>query len=391
MTRKAIVVGAGIGGLTAACALQRTGWQVEVYEQAPEIGPVGAGIGIAPNAAKALDHLGLGAELREQGRRQKGMEIRARRGKRLAHLPADRIERAYGASFYALHRADLHRLLMSRSNGTALHTDHRATDITAGTGTATVGFQTGAGRIAVTADLVVAADGVHSAMRAALLPEYPGADYAGYTVWRGLVPHGTADVSGVLTETWGRAARFGIAELRDEVYWFACETKAEHDQPEHRLDLLAARFRDWHEPIPALIEATPQDALLRHDVYYLRARLPRFAHGRTVLLGDAAHAVTPDIGQGACLAIEDAIVLAAALEHHDIDDGLAAYDALRRPRTERMARSSGRLAQVLQARGRITAAARDVIALATPTPLLTRAAGAAFAWTPPQLNQGAAE
>lgn len=102
-----------------------------------------------------------------------------------------------------------------------------------------------------------------------------------------------------------------------------------------------------------------------------------------VLLGDAAHAVTPDIGQGACLAIEDAVTLAAAVDREGIDAGLRIYDELRRPRTERMARSSGRLGRILQARNPAAARLRDTIASALPTPLLLTALGSALAWAPP--------
>jgi 2-polyprenyl-6-methoxyphenol hydroxylase-like FAD-dependent oxidoreductase len=381
--KNAVIVGAGIGGLTAALALLRTGWRVDVYEQAPEIGPVGAGIGIAPNAVKALNQLGLGADLRDRGRRQEGMAIRVRSGRRLAVLPGARIEERYGAPFYALHRAELHELLAHRLDTTALHTDHRATHIATEADAATVTFETPTGPVSATGDLVVVADGVHSDLRAALFPGYPGPTYAGYTVWRGLVPAASSTVPAVLSETWARGARFGIAVLRGQVYWFACENMTEHDEPEHRLAPLAERFHRWHEPIPQLIAATPEETLLRHDVYYLRAPLPAFVRGRVALLGDAAHAVTPDIGQGACLSIEDAVALASAMDQHGIEEGLHAYDTVRRPRTERMARFSGRLATVLQTNNRIAAGVRDLVALAAPTPLLTRAAGAAFAWTPP--------
>lgn len=381
--RTAIIVGAGIGGLTAAHALERTGWQVDVYEQAPEIEPVGAGVGIAPNAVKALNHLGLGADLRERGMRQEGMEVRVRSGRRLAFLSGTRIEQRYGAPFYALHRAELHELLARRLSASALHTGHHATHITTSADAATVTFETSAGPVSKSADLAVVADGVHSDLRAELFPDYPGPDYAGYTVWRGLVSGMSPAVPPMLSETWGPGARFGIAVLGGQVYWFACENMTEHDKPEHRLGLLAERFRHWHEPIPQLIAATPEETLLRHDVYYLRAPLPAFVLGRVALLGDAAHAVTPDIGQGACLAIEDAVVLASTMDNHGIDRGLRAYDTERRPRTESMARFSGRLATRLQTSNRVAIGIRNLITLATPTPLLTRAAGTAFAWAPP--------
>ncbi|QYN33100.1 FAD-dependent monooxygenase [Pseudonocardia sp. DSM 110487] len=381
--RRAIIIGAGIGGLAAAHALRRIGWHVTVYEQAPVIAPVGAGVAIAPNAVKALDHLGLGTALRDRGRRQTGLEIRLRGGARVANIPAEGIERRYGAPFYALHRAELHRLLMEGLGPDTFRTGHRAEGVD---GT-TVSLGTPDGARSDTADLVVAADGVNSRLRAALLPGYPGPTYAGYTVWRGIVPPDRTQRLGlqaVLSETWGRGARFGSATIDERrIYWFAAESLAERSSPTHDLDQLAARFQGWHDPVPALLAVTPPDALLRHDVYYLRARLPGFVHGRVVLLGDAAHAVTPDIGQGACLAIEDAVTLAAAVDEKGIDGGLLVYDAVRRPRTERMARTSGRLGRILQTRSPTGALLRDAIAAALPTPLLTKAVGSALAWTPP--------
>jgi 2-polyprenyl-6-methoxyphenol hydroxylase-like FAD-dependent oxidoreductase len=389
---KAIIVGAGIGGLTAAHALRRTGWQVTVYEQAPVVEAVGAGLAIAPNAVKALDHLGLGDALRGRGLRQEGLEIRLRPGKRVTRLPAAEIERRYGAPFYALHRAELHRLLTSGLDTGVVRTGHRATSVTTGADTATVGFRTATGTVSETADLVVAADGLGSVLRTALLPDYPGPDYAGYTVWRGVVPAtSTADLrmSPILTETWGAGARFGVAAINDgQIYWFAGESVPEHATPEHRLDLLADRFQDWHDPIPGVLAATPEDTLLRHDVYYLRARLPGFVQGRVALLGDAAHAVTPDIGQGACLAIEDAVTLAATMDRSGTADGLSEYDMIRRPRTQRMARNSGRLGHILQTRNRMGARLRDTIASSIPRSLLLNATGTAFAWNAPLGGKG---
>lgn len=240
MTRAAIVVGAGIGGLTAAHALQRTGWRVDVYEQAPAIAPVGAGIGIAPNAVKALDALGLGHQIRSRGRRQAGMEISDQSGRRLLGLSGHEILRRYGAPFYALHRATLHDIPLNQLDAQTLHTGHRATAIATDVDSASVTFATESQEsISATADMVIVADGVQSRLRAALFPEYPGPTYAGYTVWRGHVDPPAPQIQPVLSETWGRrGTRFGIAAIDNGIYWFACENLDEFDAPPHRLDLL---------------------------------------------------------------------------------------------------------------------------------------------------------
>jgi 2-polyprenyl-6-methoxyphenol hydroxylase-like FAD-dependent oxidoreductase len=380
VARMAIVVGGGIGGLSAARALELTGWQVAVYDQAPAFRPVGAGIGIAPNAVKALRWLGLDGPLRAAGVRQAAMEIRLRSGRRVAHLPGADIERRFGDPFIALHRAELHRILLDALDGVALHTDHRAVDITPGADGASVTFETPTGQHTARADLVIAADGVQSRLRAALFPDYAGPRYAGYTVWRGIVPDFAVDP--VLSESWGRAARFGFAVIGSpgEVYWFACESLPEGATP--RRDV-ADLFGDWHAPIPQLLAATPPESLLRHDVYYLDAPLPSFVRGRVAMLGDAAHAVTPDIGQGACLAIEDAVVLADSLRRGGIDEALATYDMTRRPRTQRLAKASGRLARLLQRGSPVAVRLRDTLTRALPTPLFVRFAAGALSWSPP--------
>jgi 2-polyprenyl-6-methoxyphenol hydroxylase-like FAD-dependent oxidoreductase len=385
--RTAIVIGGGIGGLSAARALQRGGWTVAVYDQAPAFRPVGAGIGIAPNAVKALRWLGLAAPVRESGIRQAGLEIRLSSGQQVAHLPATDIEGRFGDPFITMHRAELHRILLDSVDGVRLSTHHTAVDITTDAHAATVTFDTPTGPRTASADLVVAADGVHSRLRGALFPDYPGPTYAGYTVWRGIVPAEAAASIGIeptLVESWGRAARFGVAVINDgQVYWFACETMAEHAAPDHDLDELTTRFGQWHTPIPQLLAATPPDTLLRHDVYYLQTPLPSFTHGRVALLGDAAHAVTPDIGQGACLAIEDAVVLATALASSGIEKALHTYDTARRPRTQGFARTSGKLARVLQTSNPAAVHLRDLMTRALPTPLFARFAASAFSWTPP--------
>ncbi|HKS47640.1 MAG TPA: FAD-dependent monooxygenase [Amycolatopsis sp.] len=382
MSGTAIIVGAGIGGLTAALALQRKGWQVDIYEQAPTIRPVGAAVGMAPNAVKALRYVGVGEDLRERGRRQEGIEIRVPSGRSLMMIPAFGIERRYGAPFYSIHRADLHDLLLHRVGVTALRTEHRATGITTHADSATVTFETPEGTTSATADLVVVADGIKSRLRPELFPGHPGPDSAGYTVWRGIVPAADApDISPVVSVTWGRGARFGIDAINDgQVYWFACENLADADKHEHGLDPLVARFRRWHDPIPQLLASTPAEVLGRHDVYYLRTAMLSFVRDRVALIGDAAHAVTPDIGQGACLAIEDAVVLADAIEEHGVDRGLRTYNAIRRPRTESMSRVSGRVGGFMQ--NPVLSPVRDAMAFATPTSVFTRAMSAAYGWTP---------
>jgi 2-polyprenyl-6-methoxyphenol hydroxylase-like FAD-dependent oxidoreductase len=173
--------------------------------------------------------------------------------------------------------------------------------------------------------------------------------YAGYTAWRGVSPAPVE--SGRLTESWGVGERFGLVDIgRGRTYWFATKNAPEGapDKPQGRKAEIVRRFSGWHEPIAEVAEATDEGAILRNDVYYLEP-LPRWRAGRVVLVGDAAHATTPGVGQGAAQAIEDAVVLADRLAHGDeLRSALAEYEAIRTPRAEVVLRMSRRVDKAAQ-------------------------------------------
>ena len=382
--RSAIVIGAGIGGLSAACGLARVGWQVRVFEQASALHEVGAGLSIAPNAMKALEWLGFGPRVRTKAQGQ-GIGVKTTTGRWLTRLDERDLTDRFGNPMFAMHRADLHQILLDEASANAtVHTSHRVTEITPDRVTAA----TPNGPVVATADLVVAADGVHSRIRSGLYPQHRGATYAGYTCWRCIAPAPSTREPvnpPVWTDSWGRGVRFGAAPLTGgRVFWYASLRGPEGRIPEQTLEQLAARFRDWHPPIVELITSSRPEALLRNDVYFVRDPVPSFVDGRVVLLGDAAHAVTPDIGQGACLAVEDAVVLAAATAGtDDLDAALRHYDETRRPRTQNLARISGRSARVQQVRNPIGATLRDQFVRLTPKRTYLNAAADALGWTPP--------
>jgi 2-polyprenyl-6-methoxyphenol hydroxylase-like FAD-dependent oxidoreductase len=265
------------------------------------------------------------------------------------------------------------------------------TSVQQGQDQAAVTYQGPDGPGTASADLVVAADGIHSQLRAALFPQHPGPTYAGYITWRGLVPAQATPPLGpaaAVTETWGRSKRFGIVPLADgQVYWYATASLPEGAHADDDLADLAARYRGWHAPIPELLEATPPRSLLRHDIYHLRTPLPRYTAGRVALLGDAAHALIPDLGQGACLALEDAVTLAAAMTRDaDVPAALAAYDQARRSRTQRLVRASAQVGRIAQWQGPLATTLRDALARLTPARVYLRASAETLSWTPPALE-----
>lgn len=324
----AVVVGAGIGGVTAAVALQQQGWRVTVLERAPELGEVGAGLSIWPSAAAVLRELGVAGV--EPGPAPAGpLGLRLPDGRWIL-----RINNSV-APAVMIHRAELHRRV----------TDQFGPDLTVRTGFTVTGIEqddTGAtvrgGGEQLRADLVVAADGLRSSLRAALYPRYRGHRYAGYTAYRGLANLETDDGGG---ETWGLGRRFGFARLVDgRIYWYAAVNQAPGQEGD--LNTAATLFADWHHPIPGILAGTT--TLLNNDLYDLTLPLVPFTSGRVVLLGDAAHAMTPNLGRGACSAIEDAGALARQLAGGgSVNAALAGYDAERRKATARLLAISRRV------------------------------------------------
>lgn len=342
--RAAVVVGAGVGGVAAAVALQQVGWRVIILERASTIGEVGAGLSLWPSTLAVLGQLGV-----------RGVEQDAELGTFVMRLASGRwIIRgtSLGArSPILIHRAQLHdRITDQFGPGITLRTGFSVTDVEQGAAGATV---RGVGE-EVRADLVVAADGIRSTVRGVLHPRYQGAIYAGYTSYRGLAEVET-DVSG--GETWGRGRRFGFARLVDgRIYWYAAANQPAHHEDD--LSDVRAAFGDWHSPIPDILAATTH--LLQHDIHDLALPLPPFAAGRVALLGDAAHAMTPNLGRGACSAIEDAGALGRHLgSASSLTAALAAYDAERRPATTRLVRASRRIGQLGQVQDPVAGALRD--------------------------------
>ncbi|MFL6075240.1 MAG: FAD-dependent oxidoreductase [Mycobacteriales bacterium] len=375
--RHAVVAGAGIAGLATAAALTRTGWRVTVLERAEGPGDAGAAISLWGNALRALDRLDLGDRVREVGGRPgTGGSLRRPDGR---HLVRPAAVDGMGVEVVLLLRADLHRLLRAAVPDGSLHLGVPVT------GLAARGVRAGDREIA--ADLVVGADGIHSTVRSAGWPDASGPRYAGYTTWRGVTAR---PVPGEYGETWGRGARFGAVPLRDgRVYWYATANRPEGVADVDPHAEVARRFAGWHPLVPALIAATEPENVLHLDVREAPA-LDSYVAGHTVLVGDAAHAMTPDLGQGACQAIEDAVVLAAELRTADGPAAVAAalrrYDLARRPRTRGVARTARRLGRFGQVDGRLATALRDLAVRLTPPRAAARSLGRVAGWTPPTLD-----
>ncbi|HWD06412.1 MAG TPA: FAD-dependent monooxygenase [Amycolatopsis sp.] len=360
---KAVVVGGGLGGLTAAIALHRTGHEVTVLERTPQLGEIGAGLSLAPNAMRALDALGVGERVRKYAAPSEVTgTLRTSSGRYLRRFRTGRDE-----PLAAFHRAQLHGALLAELPETVLRTGIAVTDPSE-----------------VDADVVVAADGVHSGLRRVLFPAAPTPSFR-YTCWRGVVEPGAAPpMRGSFTT--GRGAYFMIHPLSgDRACWAlgAAESTPGVTYPDEHAEV-TRRVAGWPREARALVAATAPDAVLHNDIVDLDP-LPSFTCGRVALLGDAAHAVPPDLGQGAGQAIEDAVVLAAALRDKPVADALAAYDTARRPRAAYVTK---------QARAKAAADTSSawwlhfLLALTVPVlpaSVIRRQTAPLWDWTPPAL------
>jgi 2-polyprenyl-6-methoxyphenol hydroxylase-like FAD-dependent oxidoreductase len=367
-----VIAGAGIGGLTLAAALQRQGLDVHVYERAPRLDPVGAGITLQMNAMLALRGLGLDAVVTREGHAPRDSRVLRPDGSTITALDLGDVARAVGAPAIALHRARLQRVLAAQVDPARLHL-----------GVAVTGFDDAAEGVRVrledgrevSADALVACDGLRSAVRRQLVG---GGEprYAGYTSWRGVARGGCGVDRDRVSETWGSGRRFGVVPLADdETYWFATQNApaGQRDAPGAARETLLGLFGAWHAPIGDLLRATPEEHIVRTDIADRDPDGP-WVRGRVALLGDAAHAMTPNLGQGGAQAIEDAAVLAHLLARDgDVPAALRAYEAARRPRVRAVVHQARRLGALGQWEGAAARAVRDALLARVPASLNRRA------------------
>ena len=365
---KAIIVGGGIGGLAAAVALRRANVEAVVFERASELREVGAGVALWANATKVLRGLGLYGPVREAGA-EIGGEVRSWSGKKLFSFSAADLRRRFGEANLAIHRADLHAALLSALPESTVRLGAELADFEQNGQCVVAHFAEGWEE---RGNLLVGADGLHSAVRARVLQDGPPR-YAGFTAWRGIVEGADGLVpEGVGLNVWGRGSELGLTNLgRNRTYWYATRNAPE-DEPgkpagrrEEVLEILEER-RSSKDPFRAAVEATEEKDILRTDLYD-RDPAQSWGTGRVTLLGDAAHPMTPSLGQGACQAIEDAVELADALHGtNHVPDALRSYERRRIGRTTAVVRRSRYMGRFMQSENPIVCGLRNTLASSVP-------------------------
>ena len=330
MTRdgKVLIVGAGIGGLTAAVALKQAGREVVVFEQMDSLKEVGAGFTMNSNAVTAIRELGLDKQVEEQGAELTRFVHHTRKGKVIAEWPTGQISANVGAPIVGIGRPDVQRILVAALDGVEIRYGHRFSGLEQDEGGVTATFDNGASERGA---VLVGADGSRSTVR----PLFDSTErrYSGYTTWLA-----SAEFTDFPAEThaqwYGPKTILGAHPIGGgRTYWYAGWTTdpggKDADMKQAVLDL----YGDWADPLPRLLQATDPAYIARSDIYDLPRR-ESWGSGRVTLLGDAAHSMVPALGQGACQAIEDGVVLGRILGASEDDPAaLKAYEQRRIERT----------------------------------------------------------
>ncbi|WP_067702139.1 FAD-dependent urate hydroxylase HpxO [Erwinia sp. ErVv1] len=317
---KVIVIGGGIGGLCSAIALKRYGIETEVYEAVKEIKPVGAAISIWPNGVKCLNFLGMKEPLRALGGNMRTMAYQDfRRGEVLTRFSLDPLVAQSGERPYPVARAELQMMLLNHYGREKVQFGKRVTQVEQDSQGVIARFEDGS---EVRGDLLIACDGTHSVVRNSVLERPVERRYAGYVNWNGLVE---CDEAIAPADQWttfvGEGKRVSLMPVAGNRFYFFFDVPLPAGLAEDRTSLrddLTRYFSGWAQPVQTLIERIDPQTTNRIEIHDIDPFSP-LVKGRVALLGDAAHSTTPDIGQGGCAAMEDAVVLADALQSHPLD------------------------------------------------------------------------
>lgn len=365
-----LIVGAGIGGLTLAQGLLLHGIPFQIFERAAAFHPVGAGITVQSNAMRALKTLALDSAVAGAGSVPDAAAILDWQGRVLSRVSLKALAHRVGAPIVTLHRARLHEVLLRGIPKDRLHLGAHVVGVSQTATEVELRLQ---GRPSVQGCLLVGADGLHSRVRSVFWGEEAPL-YSGYTSWRGVCSAEALQQPQLTSESWGRGKRFGIVPVgHGEVYWFATANEPPGgSDPEGARQAVMSRFASWHAPIPALVEATDEGRIIRTDISDRRP-MRTWSQGRVTLLGDAAHPMTPNLGQGGCQAIEDAVALASELSKTFLDpvSTWARYEETRLQRAHSVARASRRLGRLAQASNPVLVFARDWAVRLTPERIAT--------------------
>ncbi|WP_246162502.1 FAD-dependent monooxygenase [Sphingobacterium phlebotomi] len=340
------IVGGGVAGLAMAIAFQQIDKDFVLFEQAKKLKGIGAGFGLAANAMRALDLLSLRTEIEQIGYYLDSYHILDHKGGLLVSPDTHAISEKYEQRNFAIHRADLHLFLLSKIKNQKLQLSKKAIRLEQHVGAVTLFFEDGTQH---TSRFLIIADGVKSPLRQQLIPSSIPR-YSGYTCWRATIDNAEIALDKG-TETWGKLGRFGMTPLtNNRIYWYAC-INTTPDNPIYRsykVNDLLRHFQSYHDPIPAILAQTKDSELIWNDIIDIKP-LKHLAYDNILFIGDAGHATTPNMGQGACQALEDVAVLLDELKlEKTTKEAFSSFEKRRLSRTKYITDTSKRIGEIAQ-------------------------------------------
>jgi 2-polyprenyl-6-methoxyphenol hydroxylase-like FAD-dependent oxidoreductase len=364
--KKIAIIGGGIGGLTTAIALQQKGFEVKVFEAAPEIREVGAGLWVAPNAINVFERLGIANAVKSAGNQLNTSYLGDHFGNVLTKIDFNKIIEKYDNGTTAIHRAKLQNILFNLIKPGSVETGKKLKNIVSSEGGIHLQFEDG-----TTADstILIGADGIHSVVRKHLFGEIP-LRYSGQTCWRGIAKMQLPNPK-VAAELWGKKGglRSSYSQINaDDVYWYITEkTEKGHKINQNEIkSYLLNLVAEFNSDIQNVVQNTEKEAIIQSDLFDIKP-IPNWYKGNIVLLGDAAHATTPNLGQGACQAIEDGYFLAESLSQYpSVEEAFKLYQNKRKPKADFVTKTSLQIAQVNNIGGTIGYRLRNFLLKITP-------------------------
>ncbi|WP_067093873.1 FAD-dependent monooxygenase [Marinomonas atlantica] len=356
-----IIIGAGIAGLSTAIALKLKGIEVDIYEASAELKVVGAGILVPPNAMAVLAHYGLADEVKSYGKEIDALRVSSFRGEPISITPSTFVNNRTQFKTVALHRGKLQEILLRNVSEERIHLGYQYSRVESTNEGLQVSFANNQQRIA---DFMIGADGLRSKVRQFVMPD--SALRNGQQVcWRGVANIQLPESSNAqLTELWGDGTRFGFVPIGpDQVYWYATASSKRnyYFESDRAADSLRKLFSSYITCVDNIIDSTPQDLIIEGNMYDIKP-LKHWFSNRVVLLGDAAHAITPNLGQGGALAIEDSYAIAEKLEHFsDPATAFLEFQQARQTRVDRVSKASWKIGQITNWRSPLLCSARNQI------------------------------
>ena len=359
------IIGGGVAGLSMGIGLADLDKDFLIFEQAPVLKGIGAGFGLAANAMQAFEYLGLRQDVEKIGFYTETYAILDQRGRTLLAPNTHSLSTRYNQKNFTVHRADLHGFLLAKIPANRLLLGKQLQRLQQGTDAVSLYFDD---ESVYRCRYLIVADGVKSIARQQLVPSSKPR-FSGYTCWRATISNGAIGLQEG-SETWGPKGRFGVTPLvQDRIYWYAC-VNASANNPTYQYYSVRDLFRhfgDYHRPIPEILSNTKDKDLIWSDIIDIKP-LSRFAYGNILLIGDAAHATTPNMGQGACQALEDVAVLVDELRRlGTVEQAFRNFEKRRLSRTKYITDTSRRIGLAAQFTNPLLIGLRNSLLRAMPT------------------------